>query len=196
MDTGARSVCHHALILRRHLPRADIRNARKELREGTIDEAAYKKRVNEYMAYAIDVQEKVGLDVLVHGEPERSDMCANPPPPPLPAEHARASGVLVVIPALLEVADCCRARLHFSWRHLMLAAHSQSVLHVTGYIAYTSSCRWTAYPQDPQTTRPSTVVDITDCVSSNICSIHAVQVADCNRGSGRSRNGGLVWVQG
>eukprot|EP00208_Stichococcus_sp_RCC1054_P007050 CAMPEP_0206136888 /NCGR_PEP_ID=MMETSP1473-20131121/2104_1 /ASSEMBLY_ACC=CAM_ASM_001109 /TAXON_ID=1461547 /ORGANISM="Stichococcus sp, Strain RCC1054" /LENGTH=757 /DNA_ID=CAMNT_0053529723 /DNA_START=157 /DNA_END=2430 /DNA_ORIENTATION=- len=52
----------------------DIRNARKELREGTIDQTAYEKRVNEYMAYAIDVQEKIGLDVLVHGEPERSDM--------------------------------------------------------------------------------------------------------------------------
>ena len=37
----------------------------------------YEKRVNGYMAYAIDVQEKVGLDVLVHGEPERSDMCAS-----------------------------------------------------------------------------------------------------------------------
>ena len=28
------------------------------------------------MRYAIDIQEKLGLDVLVHGEPERSDMCA------------------------------------------------------------------------------------------------------------------------
>lgn len=53
---------------------ADIRNARKELREGTIDQAEYEKRVEAYMGYAIDVQEKVGLDVLVHGEPERSDM--------------------------------------------------------------------------------------------------------------------------
>lgn len=53
---------------------AEIRNARKQLREGSIDQAAYEKRVNEYMAYAIDIQEKIGLDVLVHGEPERSDM--------------------------------------------------------------------------------------------------------------------------
>lgn len=53
---------------------AEIRNARKQLREGAIDQATYEKRVNEYMAYAIDVQEKIGLDVLVHGEPERSDM--------------------------------------------------------------------------------------------------------------------------
>lgn len=53
---------------------ADIRVARKELREGAIDQGEYEKRVEAYMGYAIDVQEKVGLDVLVHGEPERSDM--------------------------------------------------------------------------------------------------------------------------
>jgi 5-methyltetrahydropteroyltriglutamate--homocysteine methyltransferase len=53
---------------------ADIRIARKELREGAIDQGEYEKRVEAYMGYAIDVQEKVGLDVLVHGEPERSDM--------------------------------------------------------------------------------------------------------------------------
>ncbi len=64
-------------VERLFLPPADIRNARKELREGSIDAAEYEKRVNAYMGYAIDVQEKVGLDVLVHGEPERSDMCAN-----------------------------------------------------------------------------------------------------------------------
>jgi 5-methyltetrahydropteroyltriglutamate--homocysteine methyltransferase len=58
--------------------RADIRNARKQLREGTIDEAKYGKRIEAYMGYAIDVQEKVGLDVLVHKEPKRSDMCAFP----------------------------------------------------------------------------------------------------------------------
>lgn len=69
--TGASEVTHLELDLTLH---ADIRNARKELREGTIDQTAYEKRVNEYMAYAIDVQEKIGLHVLVHGEPERSDM--------------------------------------------------------------------------------------------------------------------------
>ena len=31
-------------------------------------------QVNQYMDYAISMQEKIGLDVLVHGEPERSDM--------------------------------------------------------------------------------------------------------------------------
>ena len=63
---------------------AALRQARKALREGGIDAAAYEERVNEYMRYAVDIQEKIGLDVLVHGEPERSDMCAprtsNPDP--------------------------------------------------------------------------------------------------------------------
>ena len=30
--------------------------------------------MNEYMQYAISEQEKMGMDVLVHGEPERTDM--------------------------------------------------------------------------------------------------------------------------
>jgi 5-methyltetrahydropteroyltriglutamate--homocysteine methyltransferase len=55
---------------------AALRQARKALRDGEIDGAAYEERVNEYMRYAVDIQEKLGLDVLVHGEPERSDMCA------------------------------------------------------------------------------------------------------------------------
>lgn len=32
------------------------------------------------MKYANDEQERIGLDVFVHGEPERTDMCALPPP--------------------------------------------------------------------------------------------------------------------
>ena len=31
------------------------------------------------MQYAIREQERIGLDVLVHGEPERTDMCAHLP---------------------------------------------------------------------------------------------------------------------
>lgn len=53
-----------------------MRQARKNLREGAINEAQYEEQVNQYMQYAIGIQEKIGLDVLVHGEPERSDMCA------------------------------------------------------------------------------------------------------------------------
>ena len=31
-------------------------------------------QVNDYMKYAVEEQERIGIDVLVHGEPERTDM--------------------------------------------------------------------------------------------------------------------------
>jgi len=53
---------------------AEIRQARAELREGKIDRAAYEGRMREEVERVISFQEEVGLDVLVHGEPERNDM--------------------------------------------------------------------------------------------------------------------------
>jgi 5-methyltetrahydropteroyltriglutamate--homocysteine methyltransferase len=53
---------------------AEIRQARKELREGQIDRAEYDRRMRAEIERVIDFQEEVGLDVLVHGEPERNDM--------------------------------------------------------------------------------------------------------------------------
>jgi 5-methyltetrahydropteroyltriglutamate--homocysteine methyltransferase len=52
----------------------EIRTARSELRAGTIDVEEYERRMREEIAYAIRAQERIGLDVLVHGEAERSDM--------------------------------------------------------------------------------------------------------------------------
>jgi len=52
----------------------EIRTARAELREGKIDFAAYKERMESEIQKVISFQEEVGLDVLVHGEPERNDM--------------------------------------------------------------------------------------------------------------------------
>jgi 5-methyltetrahydropteroyltriglutamate--homocysteine methyltransferase len=52
----------------------EIRGARRELREGRIDEAAYERFLEGQIAHVIEVQERLGLDVLVHGEPERNDM--------------------------------------------------------------------------------------------------------------------------
>ncbi|WP_305778880.1 5-methyltetrahydropteroyltriglutamate--homocysteine S-methyltransferase [Nocardia nova] len=51
-----------------------IRTARAELRAGTIDEAQYRERMRTEIADVIALQENLGLDVLVHGEPERNDM--------------------------------------------------------------------------------------------------------------------------
>jgi 5-methyltetrahydropteroyltriglutamate--homocysteine methyltransferase len=52
----------------------EIRTARAELREGKIDGAEYERRMRAEIERVIRFQEEVGLDVLVHGEPERNDM--------------------------------------------------------------------------------------------------------------------------
>ncbi|MFD4429598.1 5-methyltetrahydropteroyltriglutamate--homocysteine S-methyltransferase [Nocardia sp. NPDC058497] len=51
-----------------------IRLARAALRKGEIDQAEYVRRMQAEIAEVISLQEKLGLDVLVHGEPERNDM--------------------------------------------------------------------------------------------------------------------------
>ncbi|QIS07691.1 5-methyltetrahydropteroyltriglutamate--homocysteine S-methyltransferase [Nocardia brasiliensis] len=51
-----------------------IRVARAELRKGAIDQAEYVRRMRAEVADVIALQEELGLDVLVHGEPERNDM--------------------------------------------------------------------------------------------------------------------------
>ncbi|MFT3714677.1 MAG: 5-methyltetrahydropteroyltriglutamate--homocysteine S-methyltransferase [Gordonia sp. (in: high G+C Gram-positive bacteria)] len=52
----------------------DIRKARQELKNGTIDADTYRQRMEAEIKAVIDLQEQLGLDVLVHGEPERNDM--------------------------------------------------------------------------------------------------------------------------
>ncbi|WP_448398319.1 5-methyltetrahydropteroyltriglutamate--homocysteine S-methyltransferase [Mycolicibacillus trivialis] len=51
-----------------------IRIARAELRSGKIDKDEYIRRMKSEIADVIALQEQLGLDVLVHGEPERNDM--------------------------------------------------------------------------------------------------------------------------
>jgi 5-methyltetrahydropteroyltriglutamate--homocysteine methyltransferase len=53
---------------------AEIRQARASLRQGEIDEATYQRRIRSEVERVIGFQEEIGLDVLVHGEPERNDM--------------------------------------------------------------------------------------------------------------------------
>ncbi|WP_433158031.1 5-methyltetrahydropteroyltriglutamate--homocysteine S-methyltransferase [Kribbella sp. CA-247076] len=52
----------------------ELRKARADLRAGRIDEAQYDERIDAEIREVIAFQEKAGLDVLVHGEPERNDM--------------------------------------------------------------------------------------------------------------------------
>ena len=52
----------------------EIRQTRQKLRKGEIDWAAYREAMEKEIEKVIRFQEEVGLDVLVHGEPERNDM--------------------------------------------------------------------------------------------------------------------------
>ncbi|WP_400993316.1 5-methyltetrahydropteroyltriglutamate--homocysteine S-methyltransferase [Agromyces sp. GXQ0307] len=53
---------------------ADIRRARARLVKGELTDAAYRELMREEIGRVIRLQEDLGLDVLVHGEPERNDM--------------------------------------------------------------------------------------------------------------------------
>lgn len=53
---------------------AEIRAARREHRTGALDDAGYERFLQDEIARVITTQEELGLDVLVHGEPERNDM--------------------------------------------------------------------------------------------------------------------------
>ncbi|WP_255802000.1 5-methyltetrahydropteroyltriglutamate--homocysteine S-methyltransferase [Mycobacteroides abscessus] len=52
----------------------EIRKARQALTRGEIDDAEYVRKMRAEVSDVIALQEKLGLDVLVHGEPERNDM--------------------------------------------------------------------------------------------------------------------------
>jgi len=52
----------------------DIRRARAAHNRGELDDAGYTQRMQQEIASVISLQEEIGLDVLVHGEPERNDM--------------------------------------------------------------------------------------------------------------------------
>ncbi|MEU6990973.1 5-methyltetrahydropteroyltriglutamate--homocysteine S-methyltransferase [Streptomyces sp. NPDC046465] len=52
----------------------ELRAARADLRAGRIDGDGYEERIKAEIQEVISFQEKAGIDVLVHGEPERNDM--------------------------------------------------------------------------------------------------------------------------
>ncbi|MEH1129821.1 5-methyltetrahydropteroyltriglutamate--homocysteine S-methyltransferase [Micromonospora sp. CPCC 206061] len=52
----------------------DLRAARAALTAGRIQQQEYDERIAAEIEHVIRVQERLGLDVLVHGEPERNDM--------------------------------------------------------------------------------------------------------------------------
>src|SRR5699024_6831353 len=52
----------------------ELRRARAQLRKGEITPEEYTEAMRAEIGRVIELQEKLGLDVLVHGEPERNDM--------------------------------------------------------------------------------------------------------------------------
>lgn len=52
----------------------DIRSVRREFKQGNLSAADYKQFMQDEISGIVRKQEQLGLDVLVHGEPERNDM--------------------------------------------------------------------------------------------------------------------------
>lgn len=52
----------------------EIRSARRDWRGGSLSDSAYEKAMQAEIEQVIRFQERIGLDVLVHGEVERNDM--------------------------------------------------------------------------------------------------------------------------
>jgi 5-methyltetrahydropteroyltriglutamate--homocysteine methyltransferase len=53
---------------------SDIRQWRIQLRKGELTEDQYNQMIREEIERVVNFQDEIGLDVLVHGEPERNDM--------------------------------------------------------------------------------------------------------------------------
>jgi 5-methyltetrahydropteroyltriglutamate--homocysteine S-methyltransferase len=53
---------------------ADIRRARAQFAAGILSEAEYLGLMQAEIKRVVDLQEEIGIDVIVHGEPERNDM--------------------------------------------------------------------------------------------------------------------------
>ena len=52
----------------------DVRKARADFKKGAISKELYEKEMKAYIDMCIAFQEECGLEILVHGEPERNDM--------------------------------------------------------------------------------------------------------------------------
>lgn len=82
-DYAIRAAAQHARLDLPELPTttigsfpqtAELRQARAESRAGTLGADGYAARMRAEIEHVIRLQEQLGLDVLVHGEPERNDM--------------------------------------------------------------------------------------------------------------------------
>ena len=52
----------------------EIRSTRRKFRKGELPQDEYIQRMQREIKHVVEIQEALGLDILVHGEPERNDM--------------------------------------------------------------------------------------------------------------------------
>ncbi len=52
----------------------ELRKLRRDFKQGNISKEEYESGIKRYIDECVAFQEEIGLDVLVHGEPERNDM--------------------------------------------------------------------------------------------------------------------------
>jgi len=52
----------------------ELRQARRDFKKSTISQEDYEAKMKAYIDECVSFQEECGLDILVHGEPERNDM--------------------------------------------------------------------------------------------------------------------------
>merc|ERR1719469_921902 len=52
----------------------EVRKLRTQLKKGAITKTEYDSAMDQHIAFMIGIQEALGLDIFVHGEPERTDM--------------------------------------------------------------------------------------------------------------------------
>lgn len=52
----------------------EIRQARRQFKQGDLSATEYQSLMEQEIKLCVDIQHRLGLDVLVHGEPERNDM--------------------------------------------------------------------------------------------------------------------------
>ncbi len=52
----------------------EIRTLRRDFKKNSISETDYTTGIQQYIRKCVSFQEEIGLDILVHGEPERNDM--------------------------------------------------------------------------------------------------------------------------
>jgi 5-methyltetrahydropteroyltriglutamate--homocysteine methyltransferase len=131
---------------------AEIRSARAAWRAGRISQVEYEERMRDEIAHVVAIQEEIGLDVLVHGEPERADMVAyfaEQLDGVVTTEHGwvQSYGTRYVRPPII-VGDVSRRRPMTVtwWRHAQsLTTHPVKAM-LTGPI---TMLRW-SFPRDDQ----------------------------------------------